>query len=188
MSDFTQILVRAANGDSKAADDLLPCVYNELRRLAAAKMAREHPGHTLQPTALVHEAWLRLAGSQSQPQQQWRDRAHFFGAAAEAMRRVLVDRARRKNAVKHGGHFERVDLDGIELPIESHPDQLLRIHDLLDELAAEEPLRAEIVKLHCFVGMEHNEIAHALNLSEKTIQRYWAYAKAWLRHALETRS
>ena len=180
MSDFTQVLERAEKGEPKAAEELLPLVYGELRRLAAAKMAREAPGQTLQPTALVHEAWLRLSCSR----QDWQNRNHFFGAAGEAMRRILVDRARRKQAARHGGGIEHINLDGIELPIESDPDRLLRIHEALDALADEEPLRAEVVKLHCFVGMEHAEIAAALKLSEKTVQRYWTYAKAWLRHAL----
>jgi RNA polymerase sigma factor (TIGR02999 family) len=182
MSDFTQLLDRAHAGDSTAAQELLPLVYQELRRLAAVKMAREAPGQTLQATALVHEAWLRLAGSE---EQQWKDRTHFFAAAAESMRRILVDRARRKKAIKHGGTFERMDVDAIELPIESDPDWVLCIHDCLAELAAEDPLIAEVVKLRCFVGMEHHEIATALNVSEKTIQRYWNYGKAWLRQRFE---
>jgi RNA polymerase sigma factor (TIGR02999 family) len=144
-------------------------------------MTLEKPGQTLQATALVHEAWLRMAG---QEQQRWENRAQFFTAASEAMRRILVDRARRRQAAKHGGGLERVDLDSIELPIESDPDRLLRIHEALDALTAEEPMRAEVVKLHCFVGMSHSEIAAVLNVSEKTVKRYWAYGKAWLRRAL----
>jgi RNA polymerase sigma factor (TIGR02999 family) len=179
---ITQILNAAGAGDAHAADQLLPLVYDELRRLAAYKMAREKPGQTLQATALVHEAWLRMAG---QEQQRWENRAHFFAAASEAMRRILVDRARRRLAAKHGGGLERVDVDGLELPIESDPDRLLHIHEALDELAVEEPLRAEVVKLHCFVGMNHAEIAEVLNVSEKTVKRYWAYAKAWLQRALD---
>ena len=183
MSDLTQLLQNVEQGDPDAAAELLPLVYGELRQLAAAKIARESPGQTLQPTALVHEAWIRLGGGADG--QKWRNRKHFIGAAGEAMRRILVDRARRRKAQRHGGTLERVDLATIELPIESDPDQLLRIHECLDKLAAEEPLRAEVVKLHCFVGMEHKEIAEALNLSEKTVQRYWIYAKAWLRNAFE---
>jgi RNA polymerase sigma factor (TIGR02999 family) len=179
---ITQILNAAGAGDAHAAEQLLPLVYDELRRLAAYKMAREKPGQTLQATALVHEAWLRMAG---QEQQRWENRAHFFTAASEAMRRILVDRARRRLTAKHGGGLERVDVDGLELPIESDPDRLLRIHEALDELAVEEPLRAEVVKLHCFVGMNHAEIAEVLNVSEKTVKRYWAYAKAWLQRALD---
>jgi len=175
MSDVTQILERVEKGDGKAAEELLPLVYQELRRLAAYKMAQERPGQTLQPTALVHEAWLKVVGQQ---QQRWENRAKFFIAASEAMRRILVDRARKRRAAIHGGDLERVPLDAVELPIESEPDHLLGIHEVLDELAAEEPVRAEVVKLHCFVGMSLDEIAEILNLSEKTVQRYWAYAKA----------
>jgi len=181
VSDVTRILEEIQAGQPQATEELLPLAYDELRRLAAAKMAGEPPGQTLQPTALVHEAWLRIV---AQNQQLWRDRAHFFAAASEMMRRILVDRARRRHATKHGSGLERADLDGVELPIESEPEQLLRIHDVLDALAAEEPLRAEVVKLHCFIGMSHAEIAEVLNLSEKTVKRYWAYAKAWLHRAL----
>ena len=181
MSDVTQILDRVERGDGKAAEELLPLIYDELRKLAAYKMAQERPGQTLQPTALVHEAWLRIVG---QEQQRWENRAQFFIAASEAMRRILVDRARRRQAVRHGAGLERVELDSVELPIEAEPDRLLRIHEVLDELGAEEPIRAEVVKLHCFVGMSLVEIAEVLHLSEKTVQRYWAYAKAWLRHKL----
>jgi RNA polymerase sigma factor (TIGR02999 family) len=182
MSDVTRILERVQQGDPKAAHELLPLVYEELRKLAAHKMANEASGHTLQPTALVHEAWLRIA---NQDQQYFEGRAHFFAAAAEAMRRILVDRARRKQSVKHGNGLTPVDITLVELPIESDPDGLLRVHEVLDELAAEEPLRAQVVKLRFFVGMNHNEIARALNVSEKTVKRYWAYAKAWLQRALE---
>lgn len=182
MSDVTQILQRVEQGDGKAAEELLPLIYDELRKLAAYKMAQERPGQTLQPTALVHEAWLRIVG---QKQQRWEDRAQFFIAASEAMRRILVDRARRRQAVRHGAGLERVEFDSVDLPIEAEPDRLLRIHEVLDELAAEEPIRAEVVKLHCFVGMSLVEISEVLHLSEKTVQRYWAYAKAWLRHKLE---
>ncbi|MCI0537801.1 MAG: ECF-type sigma factor [Verrucomicrobiales bacterium] len=181
--DVTRILQVIDRGDAKAAEELLPLVYEELRRLAAHKMAQEKPGQTLQATALVHEAWLRII---QQDQRQWQSRTHFFIAAAEAMRRILVDRARRKQAARHGGGVPHKDIALVELPIESDPDRLLRIHEVLDELAAEEPLRAEVVKLRFFVGMSHGEIAEAMNVSEKTVKRYWAYAKAWLRRALET--
>ena len=182
MSDVTQILERVEQGDGKAAEELLPLVYEELRKLAAYKMAQEQAGQTLQPTALVHEAWLRIVGQQ---QQRWENRKQFFIAASETMRRILVDRARKRQAIRHGGDLQRVELESVELPIESEPEHLLRIHEVLDELAAEEPTRAEVVKLHCFVGMSLVEIAEVLNVSEKTVQRYWAYAKAWLRHKLE---
>jgi RNA polymerase sigma factor (TIGR02999 family) len=180
---MTQILTAVGSGETQAAEELLPLVYDQLRRRAGAKMAWEAPGQTLQPTALVHEAWLRIAGQQ---EQHWENRARFFAAASETMRRILVDRARRRQAAKHAGGLERVELESLELPIESDPDRLLHIHEALDELAAEEPMRAEVVKLHCFVGMTHAEIADVLNVSEKTVKRYWAYAKAWLRRALDT--
>ena len=182
MSEVTRILERVEHGDGKAAEELLPLVYDELRKLAAHKMAAEPSGQTLQATSLVHEAWLRVIG---QNQQRWENRAQFFIAASEAMRRILVERARRRKAAKHGGGLERVDLEAVELPIEAEPDRLLRIHEALNELAAEEPMRAQVVKLHCFVGMNLFEVAEVLNISEKTAQRYWAYAKAWLRLKLE---
>jgi RNA polymerase sigma factor (TIGR02999 family) len=182
MSEVTRILERVEHGDGKAAEELLPLVYDELRKLAAHKMAAEPSGQTLQATSLVHEAWLRVIG---QNQQRWENRAQFFIAASEAMRRILVERARRRKAAKHGGGLERVDLEAVELPIEAEPDRLLRIHEALNELAAEEPMRAQVVKLHCFVGMNLFEVAEVLNISEKSAQRYWAYAKAWLRLKLE---
>ena len=182
MSDVTRILEAIQAGQSQAAEELLPLVYDELRRIAAAKMAQERPGQTLQPTALVHEAWLRLGGD-AQPA--WQNRAHFLGAAAEAMRRILVDRARKRATQKHGGGWERVDEADWDLPIADEPERLLRIHEALDELAAEEPLRAEVVKLHCFVGLTHAEIAEALEVSERTVKRYWTYALARLQQALE---
>ena len=182
VSDVTRILEAIQAGQTQAAEKLLPLVYDELRRIAAAKMAQERPGQTLQPTALVHEAWLRLGGD-AQPA--WQNRAHFLGAAAEAMRRILVDRARKRATQKHGGGWERVDEADWELPIADEPERLLRIHEVLDELAAEEPLRAEVVKLHCFVGLTHAEIAEALEVSERTVKRYWTYALARLQQALE---
>ena len=184
MSEVTQILDRVKRGDAKAAEELLPLVYDELRKLAAAKMAHEAPGQTLQPTALVHEAWLRLGGDQ---QPSWKSRAHFFGAAAEAMRRILVDRARKKKTVRHGSGFDRADeIELDQLPIATDPDRLLAINDALERLATEEPQCAEVVKLHCFVGMTHPEIAEALQVSDRTVKRYWSYAVAWLQRALET--
>lgn len=160
-----------------AAAELLPLLYTELRKLAAAKMARELPGQTLQPTALVHEAWLRLAGGE---QQTWQNRAHFFAAAAEAMRRILIDNARRKRAQRHGGGQERVELpeDGIAAPTDD--DQLLAVHEALDQLAAQDPRKAELVKLRYFVGLSVEESAELLGISAPTAKRDWAYAKAWL--------
>jgi RNA polymerase sigma factor (TIGR02999 family) len=177
VSDFTRILERINPCDPKAADQLLPLVYEELRRLAAAKMALETPGQTLQATALVHEAWLRLAGHDNR---KWNDRTHFFAAAAEAMRRILVDNARRKRAQRHGGGQKAVELP--EIAVESAPkdDQLLAVNEALDKLAAIEPQKAELVKLRYFVGMTIEEAAQALDISERTAKRQWAYARAWL--------
>jgi len=177
MSDVTQILEALARGDPKAADELLPLVYAELRTLAAQKMANEAPGQTLQPTALVHEAWLRLAGS---GQEHWNSRGHFFGAAAEAMRRILVERARKKARVRHGGQLERVDLDHVTVAAQDNDDTILAVHEALEKLAGQSPQKAEVVKLRYFAGMEHAEIAEALGVSEPTVRRHWAYARSWL--------
>ena len=178
VSDVTRILEAAQQGDPKAADELLPLVYDELRRLAAHKMANEPPGHTLQPTALVHEAWLRLVGNQSQ---QWAGRAHFFGAAAEAMRRILIERARRKAAQRHGGGQQRVDLEAVEVSAPTLDDtQLLAVHEALDKLAKQNRLQAEVVKLRYFVGMSVEETAQAMGISVRSAEYYWAHARAWL--------
>jgi RNA polymerase sigma factor (TIGR02999 family) len=178
MSDVTQILDLAQQGDPKAAEQLLPLVYDELHKLAAHKMALEKPGHTLQATALVHEAWLRLVGADEQ--KAWNSRGHFFGAAAEAMRRILVDRARQKARVRHGGELERVDLEHVTIATEDSDDTVLAIHEALGKLAFESPQKAEIVKLRYFTGLEHEEIAQALGVSEPTVRRHWAYARSWL--------
>jgi RNA polymerase sigma factor (TIGR02999 family) len=176
--DVTRSLDALDSGDPRAADQLLPVVYAELRRLAAAKMAREQPGHTLQPTALVHEAWLRLGGD-AQPH--WKNRAHFFAAAAEAMRRILVDRARGRIAAKRGGGAEHVDLDAIELPSPTTDDDgLVRVNEALDKLAALDPRKAELVKLRYFVGLSFDETATALGIAVPTAKQWWAYARAWL--------
>jgi RNA polymerase sigma factor (TIGR02999 family) len=179
VSELTVILQQIGNGGSRAADKILPLVYDELRRLAAQKMAHETPGQTLQATALVHEAWLRLGGDQ---QATWQNRAHFFAAAAEAMRRILIDNARRKKAERHGGGAERValDLDSLELAAGMDDDQLLAVHEALDRLAAHDAVKAELVKLRFFVGLTIEEAAPVLGLSEPTAKRYWAYARAWL--------
>lgn len=177
MSEVTRILNSIADGSCESAEQILPLVYEELRRLARHKMAQEPAGHTLQPTALVHEAWLRIAGPNAG---QWNSRNHFFCAAAEAMRRILVERARRKLAVKHGGGQVRLDLEGMEIPEEKDTEKLLGVHEALNELAAESPAQADVVKLRFFVGMSHAEIAQALGISEKTSKRYWNHAKAWL--------
>ena len=177
VSDVTRILDRVEQGDPKAAEELLPLVYEELRRLAAARMAQEAPGQTLQPTALVHEAWLRLAGSEKQS---WRDRRHFFGAAAEAMRRILIDNARRKGRVRHGKGLVRVDLDQVDLAIQAEDKSLLAVDEALSKLAVEDPAKAELVKLRYYVGLSIPEAGRALGLSESTAKRHWNYARAWL--------
>ena len=178
MSDVTRILDAAQQGDPKAAEELLPLVYEELRRLAAHRMASESASHTLQPTALVHEAWLRLVGNGSEAQ--FQNRAHFFGAAAEAMRRILIDRARRKQAIRHGGEQQRVEFDEVELPANVDDDQLLAMSEALDKLAVEHKEEAELVKLRYFVGMTNDEAAGALGISPRTAKYYWTHARAWL--------
>jgi RNA polymerase sigma factor (TIGR02999 family) len=178
MSDVTKLLTAIDAGELSAAEQLLPLVYEELRRLAAAKMAQEQPGQTLQATALVHEAWLRLVGTDQQ--NSWNGRGHFFGAAAEAMRRILVDRARQKARVRHGGGMQRVDLTHVTLATHDPDDTVLAIHEALEKLALDSPQKAEIVKLRYFTGMEHAEIAQALGISEPTVRRHWTYARSWL--------
>ena len=180
---MTRILSRAQQGDSKAAEELLPLIYDELRRIAAAKMAHEAAGQTLQPTALVHEAWLRLGG-EAQPT--WENRAHFFSAAAEAMRRILIDRARSKGRQRHGGEWQRVDLEQVTLAIKDADDTVLAVHEALEKLAAQDARKAEIVKLRYFVGMNHKQIAEALDIAEPTVRRDWAFARSWLYAELKT--
>jgi RNA polymerase sigma factor (TIGR02999 family) len=175
--DVTRILEAAQKGDPKAAEDLLVLVYDELRKLAFAKMANEAPGHTLQPTALVHEAWLQLGGDK---QPIWRNRAHFFGAAGEAMRRILVDRARAKKALKRGGNLERMNIDALELPSPMPDDQLLALDEALDRLAIVDKRAAEMVKLCFFVGLTQEEAARELGVSLSTAERVWGFARAWL--------
>ncbi len=182
MSDITRILERLPQGDVKAVEELLPLVYEELRKLAAHKMAQERPGQTLQATALVHEAWLRLSESNRQG---CRGREHFFSAAAESMRRILVEKARRKSRLRHGGQFERVDCELIDLPIAADDERCLQVNDALERLAQCDARKAEVVKMRMFVGLEMKEIATALNASEKTVQRDWMFAKAWLSRELK---
>jgi RNA polymerase sigma factor (TIGR02999 family) len=177
MSEVTQILQAIEQGDAKAVHELLTLVYDELRRVAAHKMAREVPGQTLQPTALVHEAWLHLGGDQ---QPTWQNRAHFFGAAAEAMRRILVDRAREKKTLKRGGDLERVDIDAVELPSPMPDDELLALDEALDRLATVDTRAAEMVKLCYFVGLTQEQAAKELGVSLATAERVWGFARAWL--------
>ena len=177
MSDVTHILQAIQQGDPKAADELLPLVYEELRKLATHRMASEASGHTLQATALVHEAWMRLVGSENP---KFDGRAHFFAAAAEAMRRILIDRARRKRAVRHGGGQERVELDEADFAIQKDDDQLLAMNDALDKLTAQNKMEAELVKLRYFVGMTTAEAAEVLGITEAAAKHYWIHARTWL--------
>jgi RNA polymerase sigma factor (TIGR02999 family) len=178
MPDVTRLLQDAGRGDPRATGELLPLVYDELRRVAAARMAHEQPGHTLQPTALVHEAWLRLGGSGAPT---FQNRAHFFGAAAEAMRRILIERARRRLAAKRGDGAALVELDEIEIPSPTtDDDQLLAVNEALEKFAALDPRKAELVKLRYFVGMSFDEAAAALGIAVPTAKQWWAYARAWL--------
>ena len=179
MSEVTQILDAICQGDQSAAAQLLPLVYAELRRLAAAQIAREAPGQTLQPTALVHEAYLRLVGTADEPR--WNSRGHFFGAAAQAMRRILVESARRKQRVKHGGELQRLDVEAHDVPVTPPPEELLALDESLSRLAAEDADAARIVDLHFFAGLSIEEAAEALGVSRATAYRQWAYARAWLR-------
>jgi len=183
VSDVTRILDAVQQGDAAAAKDLLPLVYEELRRLARSKMAQQAGGHTLQPTALVHEAWLRLVGSE---RQEWNSRSHFFAAAAEAMRHILVDSARRKRRAKHGGGQERLDVNEVEIAATADDDKILLVHEALEKLALEDPVRAEVVKLHFFAGLTHAESAEILQISEKTVRRHWNYARVWMYQAIHS--
>jgi RNA polymerase sigma factor (TIGR02999 family) len=177
MSDVTRILQSIDSGDRKAAAELLPLVYRELRNLAAHNMASQPPGQTLQATALVHEAWLRLTGNEDA---RWEGRAHFFNAAAEAMRRILIDNARRKHALRHGGGQQRLDVQEIELAAAVPENELLAVNEAIEDLAARDPQKAELVKLRYFVGMSIAEAAQVLGVSEPTAKRWWTYARAWL--------
>jgi RNA polymerase sigma factor (TIGR02999 family) len=178
MSEVTQILSAIEHGDSHAAGQLLPLVYDELRRLAAQKLAHEKSGQTLQATALVHEAYLRLVDVDRV--QHWNSRGHFFAAAAEAMRRILVERARHKRRRKHGGEWQRVDLDEADLVCLLPPEELLSLDDALDRLAELEAEAAQLVKVHCFAGLSVEEAGAALGMSRTSAYRHWTYARAWL--------
>ena len=184
MSGSARILGRLEQGDVKTAEELLPLVYDELRRLAAGRMANEIAGHTLQPTALVHEAWLRLGGDEAPS---FQNRAHFFGAAAEAMRRILIERARRRVAAKRGGGVVMADVEGIEIPSPvEDDDQLLAVNEALEKFATLDPRKAELVKLRYFVGMNFEEASAALGIAVPTAKQWWAYARAWLTVELRT--
>ena len=177
ISDLTTILRSAQQGDPRAAEELLPLVYDELRKLAAVKMAREAPGQTLQPTALVHEAWMRLTDG-SNPN--WNGRAHFFGAAAEAMRRILIENARRKRAQRHGGGLERLDFAELKLAAPARDEEMLAVSDALEKLALRDHQKAALVKLRYFVGLTTHEAADVLGISVPTADRWWNFSRAWL--------
>jgi RNA polymerase sigma factor (TIGR02999 family) len=178
MAEVTQILAAIEQGDTHAAAELLPLVYDELRKLAAQRLAEEKPGQTLQATALVHEAYLRLVGARRV--QSWDSRGHFFGAAAEAMRRILINRARDKKRAKRGGEHHRVDLDRIEIALDTSDEQLIALDEALTQLAAEDPGAAQLVNLRFFAGLAQKDAAAALGLAPRTAERQWAYARAWL--------
>jgi RNA polymerase sigma factor (TIGR02999 family) len=182
MNHLTVILQRVERGEAAAANELLPLIYDELRKLAAMKMAREQPGQTLQPTALVHEAYLRLLGQENQG---WQNSRHFFTAAAEAMRRILVERARRKARHRHGGGMIRLDIERINVASEDDEETLLFVNDALEKLASKDPVCAELINLRFFAGVPNHEAARLLGLSERTAKRDWAYARAWLTKEIE---
>jgi RNA polymerase sigma factor (TIGR02999 family) len=178
MNELTRILAAIEQGDRKAADELLPLVYAELRRLAKQRLAHEEPGQTLEPTALVHEAYLRLVNNDAV--QGWDSRGHFFAAAAEAMRRILVDNARRKQAEKHGGQLARQELDNVEIAAPAPSEDLLALDEALSKLESEHPIQAQVVKLRYFTGLTEEDAARIIGASRATVQRHWRYAKAWL--------
>lgn len=182
MGDVTRVLNAIEGGDARAAEELLPLVYDELRRLAAAKMAQEAPGHTLQPTALVHEAWMRLVGGGNR---EWNGRGHFFGAAAEAMRRILIENARRKRAARHGGGQVKVDIGEIDVASPAKDDELLAVSEALEKLALRDKQKAELVKLRYFVGLTTEEAAEVLGISVPTADRWWNFSRAWLLEQIE---
>jgi len=183
MNELTQVLQAIRRGDGQASDELLPLVYNELRQLAAARMSQEAAGQTLQATALVHEAWLRMVGAGDRT---WQNRAHFFGAAAEAMRRILVENARRKFRLKRGGGQARVDIDEIDVAAATPDEKVLLMDEALEQLRAQDPEKARIVVLKFFGGMTNQEVAENLGVTERTVERQWAYSKAWLFQKIQT--
>ena len=181
MAEVTQILSAISDGDPQAAEELLPLVYEELRRLAEQKMSREKVDHTLQPTALVHEVFLRLVGASPID---WESRAHFFAAAAKAMRRILIDEARRKKRLKRGGDRCRIDLDNVDLAATASSDELIALDEALAKLETEDPTKAELVRLRYFAGLTLEQVAEILQISRATASRYWTYARAWLYHEI----
>jgi RNA polymerase sigma factor (TIGR02999 family) len=183
MDPITKVLEAIEAGKPQAAEQLLPLVYDHLRNLAAAKLSREAPGQTLQATALVHEAWLRVAQDHNRA---WQGHSHFLAAAAEAMRRILIDRARRRRAARHGGGQQRLDVDEIDVAAPAKDDDLLAVHEALDGLAAHDPRKAELIKLRYFVGLSLGEAAQVLGVSEPTAKRDWAYARAWMYRAIQS--
>lgn len=185
MSDVTRILSRVQQGEEKAAEELLPLVYAELRKLAAARMAQEQAGQTLQPTALVHEAWLRLTGGE---RTSFDGRGHFFAAAAEAMRRILIEKARRKGRLKRGGEWERVGLENLDVAVVADDDTLLAVHEALEKLALVDPVGAKLIELRFFAGVSNVDAAKILGLAERTAKRTWTYARAWLHEELTRKS
>jgi len=183
MKDATVILAAIQEGDSKASEELLTLVYEELRRLAASKLAHEAPGQTLQPTALVHEAWLRLVGARAPS---FNNREHFFRASAEAMRRILIDRARRKSTERHGRLYHRVDFEGLDFAAPGMDDQLLAVNEALERFALEYPVQAELVKLRYFAGLTNEEVSVVLGISVSTVKNYWTFSRAWLLNEIES--
>jgi RNA polymerase sigma factor (TIGR02999 family) len=184
MSDITRILIAIEQGDRNASAQLLPLVYDELRRLAAHQLAHEKPGQTLEATGLVHEAYLRLVGDERD--QDWNGRGHFFAAAAEAMRRILVENARRKKRIKHGGDSKRVEIEITSLPTRVSSDELLALDEALQELGQQDPIKAQLVTLRYFGGMTVEQAAEVLEISRVTAHRYWTYARAWLHQQMKT--
>jgi RNA polymerase sigma factor (TIGR02999 family) len=182
VSDVTRILNSIEHGDPSSANELLPLVYEELRKLAAARMAQEAPGNTLQATALVHEAWLALVGNENV---RWQGRAHFFGAAAEAMRRILINNARSRRAKRHGGGHPHMDIHELQIPAVAKDDEMLAVNEALEKLTVHDKAKAELVKLKYFVGLNNEQTAAILGVSEPTVKRHWSYARAWLLATIE---
>ena len=182
--NVTQLLALIEDGDQQASEDLLPLVYDELRKLAAHRLAKEPPGQTLQATALVHDAFVRLVDAKQQ--QRWNSRGHFFGAAAEAMRRILVEKARRKKRIKHGGEFERQEFDEAEIVADDIKHDLVALDEALDRLKEIDPVKSKLVELRFFAGMTVDEAAQILDISAITAKRYWRYARAWLYREIQS--